>query len=63
MLEILSGLIIILSFITEIEIGDAIYVPEYYPWWIFSVGIILGSFVFYRRVIQVIKSKGEHKAI
>jgi hypothetical protein len=51
-LEVLSGFLIILSFLTEIQDQTNIDIPEYYPWWLFLCGLVSGLFVFVRRVIK-----------
>jgi hypothetical protein len=55
-LEISSGIIIILSFITQIKDESSIEVPEYYPWWLFLFGLIFGLVVFVRRLLKSIRS-------
>ena len=49
-LEIISGFFIILSFLSQTKDQRTIDSPEYYPWWLFLLGLILGLVVFMRRV-------------
>jgi hypothetical protein len=55
-LEIISGLIIILSFITQMRDQRTIDIPDSYPWWLFLLGMILGTTVFVRRVLKVLQN-------
>jgi len=52
LLEILSGIIIIFSFLTETNEQMMIDTPAYYAWWIFILGMIMGLAVFIRRVYK-----------
>jgi hypothetical protein len=54
-MEIISGFIIILSFLTQMKDKNTIDIPEYYPWWLFLFGLFLGIFVFFRRVVKIYK--------
>jgi len=56
-MEIISGLIIILSFVIPLEDLRIINMPEYYPWWLFFCGLLSGLFVFTRRVIKSLRSR------
>ncbi len=49
-LEILAGLLILLSFFTEVQTIPLQQIPQNYHWWLFATGIVLGSAVFIRRV-------------
>ena len=51
-MEVISGFIIILSFVIPLEDLRTINIPEYYPWWLFFCGLVSGLFVFVRRVIR-----------
>jgi hypothetical protein len=51
-LEITAGLIVILSFLTEIDVLIMKQKPVYYPWWLFSVGMVVGLVVFLRRAAE-----------
>ena len=53
--EIISGFIIILSFLTQMKDQMTIVIPEYYPWWLFLIGYFLGIFIFARRVIKALR--------
>jgi len=53
-LETISGFIIILSFLTQMQDQKTIDVPDYYPWWLFLCGLSLGLAVFARRVAKSI---------
>jgi len=54
-LEVLSGLLIILSFLTGKNGQRIIDIPEYYPWWLFVCGLLFGLYVFIRRVVKTSK--------
>jgi hypothetical protein len=54
-MEIISGFIIILSFLTPMKDQRTIEIPEYYPWWLFLCGLFLGLAVFARRVAKTSK--------
>jgi len=49
-LEIVSGLLIIFSFLIKFNDQKSVHQPEYFPWWIFLSGFVLGIIVFARRV-------------
>jgi len=49
-LEIISGVLIILSFLTRFQDNKSIHIPEYFPWWIFLSGLFLGIAVIIRRI-------------
>jgi membrane protein CcdC involved in cytochrome C biogenesis len=49
-LEILAGLIIILSFLWETDSIISKRIPASYPWWLFISGLGLGIIVFWRKV-------------
>jgi hypothetical protein len=49
--EIVSGIIIILSFLIPNDFRSTIGVPENYPWWLFLVGLVFGWAVFIRRLL------------
>jgi hypothetical protein len=49
-LEILAGLLIFLSFFSEVQTIPLQQEPQNYPWWLFASGMILGLAVFIRRV-------------
>jgi hypothetical protein len=51
-LETISGSIIISSFLTQMKDQMTIDIPDYYPWWLFIIGFLLGIFTFARRVIK-----------
>jgi len=54
---LLAGLIIVGSYLWE---TDSIFhdtVPEGYPWWLWSIGIILALSIFTRRILQSTKAK------
>jgi len=51
-LEIVSGIIIILSFLIPNDFRITIALPESYPWWLFLVGLVFGWTVFIRRVLK-----------
>jgi hypothetical protein len=55
-LETISGLIIILSFLTQMKDQRMIDIPDYFPWWIFLLGMIFGTTVFVRRVLKVLQN-------
>lgn len=55
-LEIISGLIIILSFLTTMRDQRMIDVPDYYPWWLFLFGLIFGLSIFVRRVVKCVRT-------
>ncbi len=57
LLEILSGMIIISSFLTPMDQMTAKIYPGTYPWWLFFCGLFLGLIVFGRRVFTVYKNK------
>jgi len=57
LLEILAGLIVIISFLTQSDILIAQQFPQHYPWWLFAVGFILGLLIFIRRVIEAKKQE------
>ena len=50
--EIIAGLIIIISFITELDVLEAKQVPQYFPWWLFFCGYLAGLSVFLWKVFQ-----------
>ena len=52
--EIISGLIIIFSFLTELNNQRMIDAPDYYRWWIFLFGLIFGLTIFVRRVTKCV---------
>jgi len=54
-LEILAGIIIIGSFLTQTEVIAAKQVPQSYPWGIFTLGMILGLAVFIFRLRERLK--------
>jgi hypothetical protein len=56
LLEILSGMIIISSFLTPMDQMTAKIYPGTYSWWLFFCGLFLGLFVFGRRVLAVFKN-------
>jgi hypothetical protein len=56
LLEIISGLIIIFSFLTGTSEQGTIDSPDYYSWWLFIVGLILGLVVFTKRSLNPIKT-------
>jgi len=49
-LEILAGLLIFLSFFSEVQTIPLQQEPQNYPWWLFASGMILGLAVFIRRI-------------
>jgi hypothetical protein len=50
--EIFAGLIIIGSFLTEtLKFGEE-FVPDVYPWWMFSIGFVAGLILFLYRAQQ-----------
>jgi hypothetical protein len=49
-LEILAGLLIILTFFSEVKTITLQQIPQNYPWWLFTTGMVLGISVFIRRV-------------
>ncbi len=51
-LEVLAGLIIIGSFLTQTDKIAAHLAPESYPWWIFIIGMVLGLAVFLHRAYK-----------
>jgi hypothetical protein len=51
-LEAAAGLVIIGSFLNNPESIETLKLPAAYSWWIFSIGMGAGLFVFIRRVIQ-----------
>ena len=53
--EILSGSLIILSFLTQMKDHSTIAIPEFYPWWLFLCGLLVGLAVFIRRVFKTSK--------
>jgi hypothetical protein len=56
-LEIICGLIIILSFLTQTDRLAQGLPPENYPWIIFLAGLISGLFIFTRRFYYCLTSK------
>ena len=59
-LELIAGIIIVLSFLTELDVISNRQIPDDYPWWLFAIGMSLGLAVFIRRIYlhrsgQVIK--------
>jgi hypothetical protein len=52
LLEIVAGLIIILSFLLQPDPFMTEAIPTYYPWWIFTIGMVSGLGVFFRRVLK-----------
>ena len=54
-LEILSGIVIIGSFLTQLSRLAAKIVPDNYPWWLFTLGMSLGLGVFFRRLRHAMK--------
>jgi hypothetical protein len=59
-LEIISGIIIILSFLIPNDFQSTIDVPGNYPWWLFLVGLIFGWVVFLRRLFF---EKNKHTSV
>ena len=53
--EIIAGMIIILSFLVYPDIMTTKIIPDYYPWWLFSIGMLLGLCIFIRNVIRTLK--------
>jgi hypothetical protein len=51
-LEILSGILIILSFLTPFDEQKSLQQPDYFSWWIFLSGFLLGIAVFVRRIVM-----------
>lgn len=54
-LELFSGTIIILSFLSRPDGQQFVLNSEIFPWWIFLFGLCLGIVVFVRRVAKQIK--------
>jgi hypothetical protein len=54
-LAILSGLIIIFSFILNFRVVTEGTVPRYFPWWIFFLGYISGIAVFVQALVKTRK--------
>jgi hypothetical protein len=55
LLEIMSALIIVGSFLMQLTRLAAKIPPDNYPWWIFTLGMCLGLGVFYRRLRVAMK--------
>jgi hypothetical protein len=55
LLEILSALIIIVSFLVQLTRLAQKLPPENYPWWMFTLGMCLGLGIFYRRLHVAMK--------
>jgi hypothetical protein len=53
MLEIGAGLIIVFTFFWETGTSISKGIPQYYPWWLFIATMILGLFVFFRRLHKI----------
>jgi hypothetical protein len=60
-LEILAGIIIVLSFLRETNTIITKEVPQDYPWWLFISGLGLGIVVFWRRVKKILPTKHTKK--
>jgi hypothetical protein len=56
--EIIAALIIIFSFLNQVDILKSHQMPHAFPWWIFISGFVLGLFVFTRRVFERSKKDG-----
>jgi hypothetical protein len=50
--EIVAGMFIIFSFLTQSKEVINKEVPHDYHWWLFLIGLLLGLYVFSRRIIQ-----------
>jgi hypothetical protein len=48
--EIAAGLLIIITFFSELHTILSAQIPQNYPWWLFAIGMALGLTVFIRRV-------------
>jgi hypothetical protein len=52
LVEVSAGLIIIASFLWNVPALKANQAPDYYPWWLFSIGLLLGAGWFAWRLVQ-----------
>ena len=55
MLEVFAGILIILSFLSQSDRISQSESPENYPWWLFTLALILGLAVFINRLRQMLK--------
>ncbi|UCD37664.1 MAG: hypothetical protein JSW54_12715 [Fidelibacterota bacterium] len=52
LIEILAGVVIIASFLWNVPTLSAQEVPRYYPWWLFTIGFLIGVGWFALRLIH-----------
>ena len=60
-IEILSGLIIILTFLFQLQRLESHQPPQDYPWFLFAVGCILGLVVFFIRLRRAVSDRRQEK--
>lgn len=55
LIEVVAGLLIITSFLFQLEVLEQKNTPEYYPWWMFIAAFIIGTGQFAYRFYQTFK--------